>query len=318
MAPKADQSLEPNAQDLGIPQEDPNVTIDLDEREDPDDEEGGDREPAAASSDRGPTERVRDPKTGKWAQKKRERGEDRRAAQSWRTEKTQFEQRLKTMQEQSERQMREMQLRLDNALRAPAPGQQQVPADPFAAPLADVQQQLAAELKLIEKDPAYGYERYMALQDKKAELIAQRTWARNSAANERRAPQQQPQNNRYAAREPIIESEYPWTMDQNNADLVKKAVAYKQYLVAAEGRLDTIDTDREALTWAATKFGAQFGIQPPPAGPTQRTRDFYAGPAQRTAPRRGDAPAGQIEVPRALVNGSGLSPAALARAIRGE
>ena len=312
MARNAEQTLEP---DLGIPQEDPNITVDLDAEP----EDGDDRATEGDRSDDEPRgERVRDPKTGKWAQKKRERGVDRREAQNWRQEKATYEQRLKTATDESQRQIREMQMRMDNLMRQPAPGAQSggQAANPFAAQMTSLEAQLDTELKLIEADPKRDYKRYNELRREEQRLvIREENWRAQQGQQQR---QQAPAAaNPYAARQVFIESEYPWTMDPSNADLCKKAAAYKQYLVNAEGRLDTIDTDREALNWAATKHGAAYGITAAPAAPSQRTQQFYAGPGQRTAPRRQGSPR-EITVPKALLNGSGLSAASIADALRDE
>ncbi len=95
MARNAEQTLERDNTDLGIPQDDPNVTIDLDAA----DEEGDERVTEGDRTDDEPKgERVRAPKTGRWGDKKRARGEDRRGAQNWRQEKQQFETRFQTQQ----------------------------------------------------------------------------------------------------------------------------------------------------------------------------------------------------------------------------
>ena len=304
----------PEAADLGIPQQDPNVTIDLDEEE-----EGGDEPESRAAGggegDEPRAERSRDPKTGKWTDKKRERGKERREFDEWRKNRPNYEAQMRQIREDSARQLRDMQMRLDNALRQPAPQQQQQAADPYAGQIADLKSQMDAELRLIEADPKRDYSRYMDLQDKRNEVIAMRAWARQDAQRQRQQPQQ-PQRTPYAGREPIIEAEYPWTMDPTKGELTKRAAAYKQYLVSVEGRPDTLDTDREALTTIASRFGAQYGVQAPAAAPTARTRELYAVPGQRTAPRRGPGGGGEITIPRALANGTGLSPGALARALR--
>lgn len=297
--------------DLGIPQEDPNVTIDLDqEEEDPSEDQ-------RAAGDRSEPEepRTRDPKTGKWTDKKRERGKERREFEEWRKNRPNLEAQTKQMQANFDRQMQAMQMRLDNALRQPAPApQQQQQQDPFTQKFADLDAQMEAELRLIEADPKRDYKRYNELRRQESRLAAQHAVWQDRQANAQR-PQQQQQRNPYAGREPIIESEFPWTMNPANAELCKRAAAIKQYLVSVEERPDTLDTDREALTQAVARFGAQYGISAPPAAPSDRTRSFYAGPGQRTSPRRGGGPR-ELSVPRTMLNGAGLSPAALAAALR--
>lgn len=303
-----------DAPDLGIPQEDPNVTIDLDQEE----EDPGEDQRAAGDGPgtEEPRERTRDPKTGKWSQKKRERGAERREFDEWRKNRPNFEAQSKQMREDFQRQMQAMQMRLDNALRQPAPPQQQQQQqDPFTQKFADLDAQMEAELRLIEADPKRDYKRYNELRRQESRLAAQHAVWQDRQANAQR-PQQQQQRNPYAGREPIIESEFPWTMNPANAELCKRAAAIKQYLVSVEERPDTLDTDREALTQAVARFGAQYGVSGPPAGPSERTRSMYAGPGQRTAPRRGSGGPRELTVPRALLNGSGLSPSALAAAMR--
>lgn len=316
MARQSEQTLERDTPDLGIPQEDPNVTIDLDAEDD----EGGERVTEGDRSDDaepGKGERVRDPKTGRWGDKKRQRGQDRRDQQSWRTEKTQLEARIAQQRQEHQQAVQQLQMRIDAMARVPAGGgQQQQTANPFTARFTDLESQLESELRLIEADPKRDYKRYNDLRRQETRLVAQEeSWRTQQQANAQR-PQQQTQQNPYAARQPFIESEFPWTMDPANGELCKRAAAIKQYLVNVEGRLDTIDTDREALSTAANRFGAQFGVRGAPADPSQRTRDSYASPGQRTAPRRGEQRRGQIDVPRALLNGSGLSAAAIADALR--
>lgn len=299
--------------DLGIPQEDPNVTIDLEEPEEGDGDPG-DEQAAGADRDEPKGERVRDPKTGRWGDKKRARGEDRKGAQNWRTEKTQFETMVKTLREENARNTQAMQMRMDALMRQPAPAAQQQSANPFTTQMTDLEAQLDSELKLIEADPKRDYKRYNELRRQEQRLvIREENW--RAQQGQKPQPQQQTRNP-YDARTPMIESEFPWTMDPNNAELNKKAWAYRTYLISAEGRLDTIDTDREALMWAAQKFGAQYGIRQAPAAPAQRTRDMYGGPGQRGAPRRGDGRATEIQLPRAMLNGSGLSASQIAQAVR--
>ena len=145
MARNAEQTLERDTPDLGIPQDDPNVTIDLDAEEESGDERAAEGENSGDEAPRG--ERVRDPKTGQWGAKKRARGEDRRGAQNWRQEKQQFETRLETMQREHREQLQSFQMRIDAMARQPAPaaggGQ---PANPFAAKFADLEARMDAEI----------------------------------------------------------------------------------------------------------------------------------------------------------------------------
>lgn len=313
MARNAESAPEPT--DLGIPQQDPNVTIDLDEE--PDDDEPDRGAASGGEGDNEPrAERTRDPKTGKWTDKKRERGKERREFDEWRKNRPNYEAQMRQIREDSARQLRDMQMRLDNALRQPVPQQQQQAADPFTQKFADLDAQMEAELRLIEADPKREYKRYNELRRQESRLAAQHAVWQDRQQQQAQRPQQ-PQRNLYAGREPIIEAEYPWTMDPTKGELTKRAAAYKQYLVSVEGRPDTLETDREALTTIASRFGAQYGVQAPAAAPTARTRELYAVPGSRTAPRRGPGGGGgEITIPRALANGTGLSPGALARALR--
>jgi hypothetical protein len=293
--------------DLGIPVEDPNITVDLTENDDEEPEElleGG--QPKGKEE----PERTRDPVTGKWSGKKRERGQNKREETNWRTEKTALEAQMKRQQDDSDRRFRELQARVDQSMRqAPAAG---VPTDPFANAIGDIQKQLAAELQLIEKDNARDYTRYMELQDKKNELIAERTWARKNAQQQ---AQPAPQQDAYAVRRTFLHSEHPWLQDPRMSDLANKAWAIRNNLVQVEGRPDTLETDREALSQALARFGGEFGLRVP-APPSQRTRQIYAAaPASQTGPYRGSEPQ-EIEIPRHMVNGSGLDERALRAALR--
>ena len=287
--------------DLGVEVPDANVKIDL-APDDDDDEllEGG-------KATKGEDDRARDPATGKWASKKAERGANKREENTWRKEKAEYDARLQRMQADSDRQLAELRQQIQQAQQRPAPGQ---PHDPFLAPITDVRKQIAAELKLIENGQSPTYDRYNELREKESELIARRTWTQMNAQTQQRQEPASP----YAHRVPFIESEFPWTMDTRYTDLAKKAQVIKQSLIALEGRPDTLDTDREALTTAVARFGGEFGLRAP-AAPSPRTRNLYAGPGTGAGPQR-QAPQSEIEIPKSLVNGSGLSSAALRDALR--
>lgn len=248
-------------------------------------------------------------KDGTWAEKKAERGRDRKAAKAWETEKADYERRLSQMREEQDRTTRQMREEMDRIARlASGPQQQQ---DPVAAQLSDVERQLEQELALIEADVNRGYKHYNQLRRQEQKLITMQAIAERDAQAARNAPQRSP----YEGRVPIIEAEFPWLQDRRYEPLAKRAMAYRNYLIQVQNKPDTLDTDREALTYAQTTFGAEYGITPPPARPTQRTRDLYAGP-----PSRGTAPRGDRDIPEEvdlgpMGQGHGLSPRTLARAV---
>jgi hypothetical protein len=293
--------------DLGIPVEDPNVKVDLSESADDDDEllEGG----KATKGDGEQPEKTRDPVTGKWGKAKAERGKNRREETNWRTEKTALEAQMKRQQDDSDRRFREMQQRLDQSMQRPQQTGQ--PADPFASKFADLDAQLAAELKLIEADPSRDYKRYRELVRQETKLAVQQ---QNYQDRMMEAQRPQPQVSPYAARVPIIESEFPWLQDPRFKDLGLKAQVIKQSLVSLEGRPDTLDTDREALATAVARFGAEYGLRQA-AAPSPRTRQMYEAPVSQQGPYRGAQPQ-EIDIPRQLVNGSGLDERALRSALR--
>jgi hypothetical protein len=294
--------------DLGIPVEDPNVKVDLSESADDDDEllEGG----KATKGDGEQPEKTRDPVTGKWGKAKAERGKNRREETNWRTEKTQLEAQMKRQQDDSDRRFREMQQRLDQSMQRPQQTGQ--PADPFASKFADIDRRLTAELKLLSNDPNNDdYTAYNAIRREETRLIAQQEAYQ---AKQFEAQRPQPQASPYAARVPIIESEFPWLQDPRFKDLGLKAQVIKQGLVSLDGRPDTLDTDREALATAVARFGGEYGLRTP-AAPSPRTRQMYEAPVSQNGPYRGTQPT-EIELPRQLVNGSGLNEAALRAALR--
>lgn len=286
--------------DLGVEIPDANVKIDLTED---DDEllEGGQ---ATKPDDE---QRTRDPETGKWSKKKAERGANKREENGWRKEKADYDARLQRMQADNDRQLSELRQQIQQAQQRPAPG---APHDPFVAPITDVRKQIAAELQLIENQPGRNYDRYNELREKESELIARRTWTQMNAQQQRNQEPASP----YANRIPFIESEFPWTREPRFKDLAVKAQAIKVYLTNVEGRPDTLDTDREALTTAVARFGGEFGLRAP-AAPTQRQRNIYAGPGPSGGAQRAPQTS-EVEIPRQLVNGTGLTAAALRDALR--
>lgn len=294
---------------IELPNEEPNVKVRLDDDE-PDDTGPGKDE----SSDDTPVDRPeqaakgRDDKTGQWTKNKRERAERHREKQGWERERQEYDRRLRMLQEDGDRRYREMQDSLER-MRGQGGGGQQ--SDPFAHRLKDLDAQIDQELQIIESNEHRGYARYRELTDQRTALITQRVLAQHSAEQRRN----QPAPNPYEPRRPIIEAEFPWTMDNRYKDLSRKAWTYRQYLIDIEGRPDTVDTDREALAQTVARYGADYGLRPPAAPPSQRTRGIYAAPPSRGAPDRSGRPR-EVELPNELVRGSGLDAAALQRAVR--
>src|SRR5678815_1696010 len=142
------------------------VKIDLE----PEDKDDGDDEPPRAA--KGDGEQVRDPKTGQWSQKKRERAQDNRAKKAWEVERESMERRLSEERASYERRIKEVE---DRIARSSQPQGQQ--ADPFDAKLADIEAQLEAELKLIESDDKRGYKRYNELRRQEQEALVDKKLA---------------------------------------------------------------------------------------------------------------------------------------------
>lgn len=287
------------------------VKVDL---EDDDDETGEEERAAAGDDDKDPAARgakdkdgqPRDPK-GRWSEKKAQRAAEHRARENWRSEKEGLLRNMSDMETRFTRQIEEMR----------AAGQRQVQqgqVDPHTAKLADIHAQLDAELKLIETDPNRGYKRYNDLQEAKTQAIIDRSLAKDR--EERQAQQRAQPQDPYAARQPFIESEFPWIRQAQYKALATKARAYTNYLIEVEGRPDTIDTDRESLAHIEATYGPQFGLARAPARPSAATRERYAQtPAHRTGPDSRPRPR-SIELPAELVGSTGLSAQALRDALR--
>lgn len=291
--------------------EDPNastVTVDLeDDDEDEDQEDEGDAEPPRAA--KGDKDQPRDKSTGKWTQKKQERQREHKERTAWREEKAAFERRMADERAAYQRQLAEL------TARAAAPAQQQTPSDPYEAKLNEIEAAMEAELKLIEADESRGLKRYNQLRrDEQRTLIEQATAKQQQAQRVAQAAAPQ-RNTQYDARKPFIESEFPWTMDPRMADLNKKAWTYRSYLIEVEGRPDTIDTDREALSHIQAQYGGNYGLRAP-ARPSRETRERYVRPASGGPPEREGSRPSRMEIPSHLVEGSGLDAAALARALK--
>lgn len=281
--------------------EDTKVSLEEPEADESDKDEDEPEEKAAKGEDGQPRK-----KDGTWAAKKAERAKDRKAAKAWETERADYDRRLSQVREESDRNVRGLREELDR-LRQQGQGQG---SDPFASALSGLDKQLDQELKLIEADANHGYGRYRELNDERNRVIARMEYARLRAEDAKNAPQRGP----YDSRVPIIESEFPWTADRQYAQLAQKAMAYRNYLIQVEGRPDTIETDREALATTQSRFGAEFGLRPPPAAPSQRTRSLYAPPPSRGTPNR-QPPPREVDL-GVLGQGTGLSPDKLAKAVR--
>lgn len=305
---KNDEELDAPDVERIQPSEPQNVTINLDEPEEDEDDE----KPVAAKSDK-PAERVRDPKTGKWVEKKNERAADHKAKKAWETDREQltqqWERRIQEVQQQGERRVAELEARMARETR------QTGVADPHDQKILDLETQITSELKLIETDEKRGYERYNALRRAEQEAVLDKKLA--AFAKGQQVMQQTQKPDPYAARVPIIESEFPWIANPAMKDLAAKARAYADYLIRFEGRPDTLDTDREALSHTQAQFGGAYGLQPP-ARPTQAQRNGWARPASNGIPGATNGKARMIELPAANLEGSGLSAEALRRALAGE
>jgi hypothetical protein len=305
MATNTDQKEAPEK--IELPTEEPNVKVNLDEPDDDDKDLG--REDETPPIERSDVEaRERDQKTGQWTKKKQERSREHREQRTWERERADYDRRFRMMQEDHDRRFNELRTELDRS-RQQNTG---APADPFTARIKEIDFQLDAELQLIESGERRDYARYRQLNDQRVELISQRMLAAHVAETQRQ--QQNRPEDAYAGRRPIIEAEFPWVMDRQYSQLAQRARTYKDYLVNFEGKPDTIDTDREALAHTVARHGGEYGLRPPPAPPSMRTRQMYAGPGTRNAPERNGRPR-EVELPRELVHGSGLSPERLARAV---
>lgn len=293
--------------------DDDETKVRLDEPdEDADDDAGkGDDEDklVAAAVGKKPGEQPRK-RDGKWAEKKAERGRERREAATQR-EKAESEQRINRIQADADRRFKQLTEEFDRFRQTAAGGPSQR-QDPFDAKLSDIERQLDQELQLIETDANRGYKHYNQLRRQEQELITQRSIATH-LSERARAESQRPADP-YAYRRPIVASEFPWTDDPRYNDLSKKAAAYREYLINVENKPDTLDTDREALTTTVARFGAEFGLRPPPAAPSQRTRGLYQGPASRGVADRRAAPQ-EVDLGE-LGRGTGLSARSLAAAVR--
>ena len=296
--------------DLDTPVE-PSLKVDLTEDDDDEGREergGGDDEKTPVDSG----EKVRDPATGNWSSKKQAKGKDFKDKSAWKSEKADYDRRFADMEARNRQEISDLRAQIQQAQQRPAPGQ---PTDPYASAIGDVRKQLKSELELIERDDKRGYDRYNELREREGELIAQRTYAKMREQD--RGQQPQNQNQPYQARREFLASEHPWINDPRNKGLTEKAWLIRQQLIGLDGRPDTLDTDREALSQAVARFGADYGLRVP-AAPSPRTRQLYQGPAAGDLPRRnGPSPEEtEVDVPRGLAAASGLTAEGLRRALR--
>lgn len=288
---------------LEEPEGDDETKVRLDEAEEDDDADDGEEPEKAAQPEKGEQPRKKD---GKWAAKKAERGRDRREAKAWEREREEYDRRFAREREDNDRRFNEMRTELERLRTSGGNGRQ---GNPFEAKMADINAQIAQELKLLESDDKHDYTRYHQLQEQKIALIAQQQ-AAVILADQR---QHQPAPDKYAGRKPIISSEFPWTDDPRYNDLSRRAFGIREYLINVEGRPDTLDTDREALTTAVARWGGEFGLRAP-APPSQRTRSLWTGPASRATPDRRPAPR-EVDLGE-VGRGTGLSPKTLAALVQ--
>lgn len=293
----------PEVEKIELPSDEPNTKVSLEEPEDDGEDEGEqeERQPKVGDQPR--------KKNGTWAERKKERGQDRKAAKAWEAERADYDRRFQRIQEDTDRTVRQMREEIDR-LKASSGNNRQ--ADPLDARLDDIDRQLKQELKLIENDPNRGYDDYNRLRREEQKLISLQA-LREARAEEQRMQQSRPRDP-YAARGPILESEFPWILDSNYRELAQRARTYKNYLVDVERKPDTIETDREALSHVQAHFGGEYGMRPPPAPPSPRTRSLYAPPPSRGVPRQQEE---EREVDLGVMGqGHGLDPKILGRVVR--
>lgn len=300
---------------LDIPEA--NVTVDL--TEDSGDE--GEQEEAGAEGQQARGEQGRDA-TGKWAKKKGERGQKNRDQVDFRKENSSLKEEIARMRGEFGGTLQSLRAELDRLNRQPAQqaqGQSQQSTDPHQAKLDEIATALETELELIGRDDKRGYKRYNDLRRQEQMLITEMTLARLES---RRAPQQGQQQQQggltqaYQMRSQIIQAEHPWMGDQRYAPLIDKIRHVRNSLINVEGLPDTLDTDRQAISQVLARFGGAFGLRAP-AAPAERTRRMYEGAPPRGRGQQPDSET-EVEVPRELVAGSGLSLTALRGALKGQ
>lgn len=251
----------------------------------------------------------RDQKTGKWAAKKRERfiGGKKAQAELERVnqEKTALQQRLERLEGRD--QMRDQmyaaliqRMGMPQAPRAPQPT-----ADDHA--LDAIEAKMDQELQLIARDPNRSQAEYRKMERQRFGIIA-----RMEAGNQiRQIPRQQDQSNedvppQYRTRNELMKSEFPWLVTDQKAVLATQA--YRRYLLVAEGKPDTIETDRLACAHIAAQRGLGGGQRP-----SARARMATSGlPSSGRAPGQNGAPR-SVSLPAAVLKGTGLSKQRLAQ-----
>lgn len=280
------------------------VKLDMEPPDKGDDDDDDDKPLAAKGGEQ--KDRARDPKTGKWTERRQERKERFKADKAIEAERQSFERRLSEERAVFQRQIAELAAKAAQPGRAPA-------ADPFDAALKDIDAQLEAELELIGADEKRGYTRYNQLRREEYKLVAKK-----EAADVLKAQQDQQRaqpRDQYASRAPIIESEYPWTMDPRYNELTARARSYKMYLTGSLKRPDTLDTDREALSHAVAEWGAEYGLLQP-ARPTSAQRNGYVRPGPGSAAPRENGQSRYLELPSHVMSDTGLSPEQIRTALR--
>jgi hypothetical protein len=276
------------------------VKVSLDDADDDDKEDSAD-------------ERPRD-QQGRWAEKKAERGRERRRLKDEHEElkgrHATLEQRFQTM-EAERHQERQTWLQSLQARLPQAQAQQQAPAvSDIDQQLEDTAQLLEAELHAMERDPNRSPKRYNELRRRETALVVRK----EHAELQRGQPQQQERQGgidpQYAYRNQMMQDEFPWLT--TNREAAEAAGAYRRYLISRK-KPDNIHTDREACMHVQNDFGLNRGVPPV----TQRQRQTLSGPPYRPeAAPRGSRPR-EVEIDPRLMEGSGLSPQQIARAVLG-
>jgi len=250
---------------------------------------------------------ARDPKTGKWSKKHRERGEARKnmrqELEGLRTEKSSLQQRLDAMERGSQTQWQVVAAALS---RLGNNGPAQVPqptADDHA--LDAIEAKMDTELQALARDPKRSQAEYRKMERERIRIIGR------MEANGllRQQPQQRQEQGglppHYAYRNEMMKSEFPWLEADQPA--TKAAQKYRDYLLAT-GKPDSIETDRLACAHIAAERNLGG-----PVRPSQRNRQALAGiPSGGLTPRPGKR---AIQLPAAVLRGTGLSEQRIAAAL---
>lgn len=298
--PTKDNSQTDDLDETIIPPGPPPIVVSPDDADEPDDE------PAEQP------ERRRDA-TGKWTAKKTERAQGRKRESvdpDLRTGMTAMETRISELIANSAKD-RELLLAAVSGRNQQA--QQQAPQQiegmaEVTNQLTVAAAQLKAELSALAKDPTRSEDGYLALLDKRAELIADKRALEKGWGK----PQQQEQRSgidpEKAARLVTLKTEFGWLA--TNQAAVQAAQQFRNALLRS-GSADTIETDREACAMVARRMN--LGSTPPPS---QRTRQALGGPPPGV---RGGVPgARRMEIPAHMLEGSGLTKRQVAHAVYGD